>query len=74
MSDPSTSTPPATVVGSSSNPDGLDDSDVLNDVFIESTWRGRTVQYDREQQSEPIQTKESGNQAKHMVTAGVRNK
>lgn len=52
--------------------DGLDDSDILNDVFVESTWRGQIIKYDREQQSEPSITKEAAVQAKQKVSSGVR--
>lgn len=50
--------------------DGLGDSDAV-EVFVESTWRGKSVKYDREQQSEPLTTKEAAQQAPQRKAFGV---
>lgn len=67
-----TSPSPVAAAPAAAHTDGLDDSDILNDVFVESTWRGRAIKYDREQQADPVPTKEAAVQAKQRVTAGVR--
>ena len=52
----------------SASSDGLEDAD-QPEVFVESTWRGRAVKYEREQQSEPTTTRDVASQAK--VTKGM---
>ena len=65
----------AVAAGASSsgpNSDGLDDSEPLNEIFVESTWRGRALKYDREQQTEAVVTKDVAGQARQMKSSGVQ--
>ncbi len=52
------------------NADGLEDGDAV-EVFVESTWRAAAVKYDREQQSEPLVTRDIAMQAREMKSSGV---
>lgn len=67
----SSAAPPSAAAAAAVSDDGLGDSDIVCDVFVESTWRGRAPRYDREQQSDTLATRDAASQAIDRAAAGV---